>query len=118
MPLPAEKVCTWCALIQIAPVCPATGPGNFRLGKPFADPAAKTLLVFRLQTAARDEPLHRVEQFQPVLQRRFGHGLPLIETLFALEEPPLATHALGINLQLHAIFRDRSEEHTSELQSL
>ena len=44
----------------------------------------------RLQPPPGDEPLHRVQQFQPVLQRRFRHGLPLIKTLFALEKQPLA----------------------------
>ena len=76
---------------------------NFHFGKFLANPAAKVLLVFRLQTAAGDEPLHRVQQFQPVLQRRFRHGLPLIKALFALEKQPFPAHALGINLQLHAL---------------
>ena len=61
---------------------------NFRVGKPFANPLADALLVFRLQTAARDEALHGIQQFQPVFQRRFGHRLPLVKSLRALGKFP------------------------------
>lgn len=58
--------------------------------------------MFRLQPAPGDEPLHRIQQFQPILERRFRHGLPLIKSFFPLEKTPIAAHALGINLQLYA----------------
>jgi len=63
------------------------------------------MLLISAANGGGDEPLHRVEQLQPV-STAVRHGQPLIKTLFALEKPPLAAHAPGIHLQLHALFRD------------
>jgi hypothetical protein len=68
------------------------------------NPPPHVFFVDRLQPAARDEALHSIEQFQPILQWRFGYGLPLIESLLTLEENPLASDALSIDLQLVAFF--------------
>src|SRR5258706_3855952 len=79
---------------------------NVRIGEAFADLAAKQLLVVGHVASPRDEPLHGVEQFQPVFQRRFGNGLPVVKTPGAMEKTPLALHALNIDLQLFAVLGD------------
>lgn len=61
--------------------------------------------MHRLQAAASDEPLHRVQQFKPIFKRRIGHALPLVKTLFAMGKDPFAAHALGIYLQLRSVVR-------------
>jgi hypothetical protein len=63
-------------------------------------------LVVGLKPPASDETSNSVKQLHPILQGRFGHGLPLIETLFTREEAPLATHALGIHLELYTLLGD------------
>jgi hypothetical protein len=62
--------------------------------------------VNRLQPAASDEPLHGIEQLQPIIQRWFRHRLPLIESFLALEKIPFTSDALGIDLQLHPFVGD------------
>jgi hypothetical protein len=79
---------------------------NVRIGEAFADLAAKQLLVVGHVASPCDEPLHGVEQFQPVFQRRFGNGLPVVKTPGAMEKTPLALHALNIDLQLLAVLGD------------
>src|SRR5665213_2065955 len=79
---------------------------NSRFGKTLADQAAQPLLVVRLITAAVDEPLHRVEQLEPVFQRRFRHALPLVKTLRAMKKTPFAADVLHIDLQLFAVLVD------------
>ena len=56
-----------------------------------------------LQAAAGNEPLHGIQQFEPILQRRMGHAFPLVKTLRAVGEQPLTPDALRIDLKLRAV---------------
>ena len=67
---------------------------------------AQPFLIVRLVAAAVDEPLHGVEQFQPVFQRRLLHALPDIKPLGAMEKMILAPDVLGIDLQFFAVLGD------------
>ena len=60
--------------------------------------------MHRLQAAPGDEALHGIQQFQPILQRRIGHALPLVKALCAMGENPFAPNALGVDLQFSAVF--------------
>lgn len=79
---------------------------ELRFWKPLTNASAQSFLVIRLQPAAGDESLHGIEQLQPVGQRRLGHGLPLLEPPFAVEETPLAAHMLGIDLNFLSVVGD------------
>ena len=81
---------------------------NSGLGKTFADATPQMLLVVRLITTARDQSLHRIQQFQPVFQRRFGNALPLVKPLSPVKEKPFPTDPLRIHLQLEAVLRHPS----------
>jgi len=62
--------------------------------------------VSRLIATAVDEPLHRVEQFQPVFQRRFCHDFPGVKALAAMRKNPLPADVLRVDLDFHAILGD------------
>ncbi len=76
---------------------------NPGVGETFADLAAKQVFVVRLVAAARDQPLHRIKELQPVFERRLGDGLPVVETFRPVKKLPFALHLLNIHLQLCAI---------------
>ena len=69
----------------------------------FPNLPAQSRFIIGLITPPRDEPLHRVQQFQPVLQRRVWHRLPDIKPLFAMKKFPITPNALDVHLQLHAL---------------
>ena len=73
------------------------------LGKMLADLAAKPVFIIRLITTSGDEPLDGVQQFQPVLQRRLGDGLPVVKAFGAMKKLPFALHALDVHLQLRTV---------------
>ncbi len=75
-----------------------------RIWKSLANAFFDSRLFFGTQQPAIDAAAHRIEQFQPIFQRRIGDVLPLIETTFASEETPLSTDMLGIALQWSPIF--------------
>ena len=59
------------------------GPGagdilhsSFASGKPLADELFHAPLFLGPEQSAVDAALDRIEELQPILQRRFGHGLP------------------------------------------
>jgi hypothetical protein len=76
---------------------------DFRFRKPFAYPPAQSFLIVGLEPATVDHALHRVEQQQPILERRLWHGLPLIEALRAHKKTPVPAHALRIDLEFDAL---------------
>jgi hypothetical protein len=77
---------------------------NLRIRKPFTDHSADCDFIDRLIAAARDVTLHGVEKLQPVLQRRFRHGLPLIKTLLPLKKNPFASDMVGVHMDLHNVY--------------
>lgn len=76
-----------------------------RLRVALPNPSPHMLLMHRLQAAARDQALHGIQQFHPILQRWVGYRLPLIEPFLALEEIPFAAHALGLDLEFFSVLR-------------
>ena len=59
---------------------------------------------FRPQASAIDPAPYRIEEFQPVLQRRVGDLLPLVVALFARIEYPRAPDVLSVNLEVCSFF--------------
>ena len=88
--------------------CPAGLAGgttlNVRFGKTFADLPSQQFFIIRLVTTAGDEPLHGVQQLQPVFQRRFLDRLPGVEPLEAVKKLPITAHVLHVDLQFLTIF--------------
>ena len=88
-----------------------SAPGTssqFGFGEQFANSPTNAVLILALEPSPRNETLHRVEQFQPILQRWFLQGLPLIEPALSRKESPIAAYKLGANLQPHAFCRPSS----------
>jgi hypothetical protein len=69
-----------------------------RAWKALEDAPAQPGFLLRPEKAAVDAAVDRIEQGQPILQRRVLDALPLVESLFALEEKPLFAHVLGVTL--------------------
>src|ERR1051325_6492834 len=72
---------------------------TLRLGEALANYSFDALFFFGTQTAGVDQAMDGIEQFQPVLERWFGDGLPLVITALAREKPPFAADMLGIDLE-------------------
>ena len=85
-------------------VCRMQKPSNPGCREPLANAPPQMLLVRRLVAPPRDQPLHRIQQFQPVLEGWLRHRLPRVKPLGPMVEPPLAADVLNINLQLGSVF--------------
>src|SRR6266566_2566551 len=79
---------------------------QFFLRESFAYQFSYARLCFGRQQPAIDAALHRIEQFQPIFQWRVRDRLPLGIAPFASEEPPIAAHALDIDLDPDSVFGD------------
>src|SRR5271163_4060626 len=79
---------------------------KLRLGKSLGNGFFDSILLLGAQQPAVDAPLYRVQQFQPILQRRFLNCPPLVVAVFARVENPIAAHVLGVHLEAYA-FIDR-----------
>ena len=62
--------------------------------------------LFRTKQTPVDAALDRIEQFQPVFQRRLVDGLPLVVALLPLEKFPVASDVLGIYLERNPFVGD------------
>src|SRR5262249_44498649 len=60
------------------------------------------LFLFRTQQSARHAASHRIQQFQPIFQRRMFHRLPSLIAARSGKEAPAATDTTGIDLGLLA----------------
>src|SRR5205085_329178 len=80
--------------------------GQRRFRETLANGFLDAIFLLGTETTAIDQPLHGVEQFEPILQRRFRHRLPLVIAALAGEEPPLPADVLDIDLQLDAVLVD------------
>ena len=77
-------------------LCCIRPPGSssqFGFGEQFANSPTNAILILALEPSPRNEPLHRVEQRQPILQRWFLQGLPLFEAALAKR---IATRSLRV----------------------
>lgn len=68
--------------------------------KAFANHPAHRFLIVRLIPAAYDQSLNGVEQLEPIFQRWFRNGLPLVEPFLAMEEFPFTPDVLRVDLDL------------------
>src|SRR4051812_7017905 len=71
-----------------------------RSRKLFANPLLDPVFLLGTQEPAIDPALDSIEQFQPVLERWLGNGLPLIVAFLAAEKSPIAANMLRVNLEL------------------
>src|ERR1035438_3243867 len=79
---------------------------EFGLREPLPDGILHPRFFLGPEQAAIDAPLDCVEQFEPILQRRFSHGLPLVETTFPRKEQPLAAYVMDIDLDPDPVLGD------------
>src|SRR6267378_909041 len=78
---------------------------NFGVGKAFRYTFFDRRFFFRAEETPVYPTLYSIQKLQPILQRWFLDGLPLVVPAFAREEPPLAAHVLRINLERDSLLR-------------
>ncbi len=85
------------------PASPRHPGSNLRFWKMLPNLPPQQGFIIRLVSSAGDQPLDRIQKRQPVLQRRFGHRLPILKPPAPMEKPPLPFDSLDVNLKFFAV---------------